>query len=244
VIDEQDCVDADELVAVSAAAKLSSSPPLAVCQRLLELVENEFTFTTDKINQDFSNYSSWHHRSYLIPKIHLARTQLKLAKDSSRSPTEFASDYFTLLEQEFKLVLNAFATDPEDQSAWLYHRWLLGEVSQFGPPLPDVGIPLGTSMVSSGFEFKTNKSEVQPLNIFRRELETCRGLASECPDSKWSLLTTALLICAVDACEQRTMAEASAKELANIFDRLTSIDPMRQQYYVDTRKRATEGKLK
>ncbi|KAH0830387.1 hypothetical protein J3R83DRAFT_1781 [Lanmaoa asiatica] len=33
---------------------------------------------------------------------------------------------FDMLNKEFDLVHNALFTDPDDQSAWIYHRWLIG----------------------------------------------------------------------------------------------------------------------
>ncbi|XP_028392827.1 geranylgeranyl transferase type-2 subunit alpha-like [Dendronephthya gigantea] len=76
--------------------------------------QEEFEFTSNKIRENFSNYSSWHYRSKLLPKIHPARPG-----DTERIEEQ-------ALLKEFQLVQNAFFTDPNDQSAWFYHRWLLG----------------------------------------------------------------------------------------------------------------------
>ncbi|CEP03270.1 Geranylgeranyl transferase type-2 subunit alpha [Plasmodiophora brassicae] len=63
----------------------------------------ELEFTRKKINDDFSNYSAWHYRSTLLTKIGIDQE---------------------VLDREFALVADCFFTEPDDQSAWLYHRWL------------------------------------------------------------------------------------------------------------------------
>jgi len=73
-------------------------------------VKEEFEYTTKKISQSFSNYSAWHYRSKLIPKLVTKKTKWE-----------------KLSANEFEMVKNAEYTDPNDQSAWLYHCWLLGD---------------------------------------------------------------------------------------------------------------------
>lgn len=75
---------------------------------------DEFNFSTEKIKENFSNYSSWHYRSKLLPLIHPDQS-------GDRERVEEGA-----LMKEFDLAQNAYFTDPYDQSAWFYHRWLLG----------------------------------------------------------------------------------------------------------------------
>eukprot|EP01101_Sappina_pedata_P008562 TRINITY_DN4772_c0_g1_i1.p1 TRINITY_DN4772_c0_g1~~TRINITY_DN4772_c0_g1_i1.p1 ORF type:complete len:313 (-),score=105.84 TRINITY_DN4772_c0_g1_i1:43-981(-) len=67
--------------------------------------KSEFEFTTNKIEQNFSNYSAWHQRSSLFPVVHPEMLQIDI-------------------DQEFEFVSQALFTEPADQSAWFYHRWL------------------------------------------------------------------------------------------------------------------------
>lgn len=72
----------------------------------------ELEFSNRLIAQNFSNYSAWHYRAV----IHL--------KDQATNENIYRLDDMTI-NDELKKVTSAFFTDPYDQSAWVYTRFLL-----------------------------------------------------------------------------------------------------------------------
>ncbi|KAH8108138.1 rab-protein geranylgeranyltransferase [Cristinia sonorae] len=70
----------------------------------------ELAYTTRKIEANFSNFSAWHQRSKVLNTLW---EEGKLDEKTSK-------------QSEFELVQNAMYTDPDDQSVWIYHAWLIG----------------------------------------------------------------------------------------------------------------------
>lgn len=71
----------------------------------------EFEFSTEKISENFSNYSAFHHRSVFIKSL--------------VSATNTQEENQTIFEEEFAVIENAIFTEPDDQSAWWYYHFLL-----------------------------------------------------------------------------------------------------------------------
>lgn len=114
----------------------------------------EFAFTTKKIEDNFSNYSAWHQRSAILDQ-HFKQNQNEGA--------------LALLKKEFELVQNAFYTEPNDQSAWFYHRWLTDKVQILTIP------------------------EDEMVSLLQQEVTMCENLLEIEPNCKWALLTKTLL---------------------------------------------------
>eukprot|EP00850_Spirogloea_muscicola_P007001 SM000034S12755 [mRNA] locus=s34:551309:553707:- [translate_table: standard] len=85
---------------------------------------HELQYTTEKINENFSNYSAWHYRSDLLTRIHAIESQG--GRGGGRGPAGRIGH--SVLEEEFELVKQAFYTEPDDQSGWMYHTWLLEQM--------------------------------------------------------------------------------------------------------------------
>ena len=81
-----------------------------------ELIESEWNFTLEKIEQNFSNGSAFHYRSKLLPIM------LNLNTQNSNDVWECKFEY---LQQELELIRNAVFTEPDDQTAWWYLRFII-----------------------------------------------------------------------------------------------------------------------
>lgn len=85
---------------------------------------NELAYTRKKIESNFSNFSAWHCRTKIFGLTWdgLGSEEVQVEKDQGASDCQAR-----LISAEFELVTQALWTDPNDQSGWLYHRWLIGK---------------------------------------------------------------------------------------------------------------------
>lgn len=74
----------------------------------------ELEYTSDVIYDNFSNYSAWHNRSVLLSSLLEQKAEGYFPKEK-------------VFKDEFEFVRNAIFTDPDDQSGWFYHLWLLDQ---------------------------------------------------------------------------------------------------------------------
>eukprot|EP00041_Stephanoeca_diplocostata_P023485 m.578112 g.578112 ORF g.578112 m.578112 type:complete len:601 (+) comp22304_c0_seq1:597-2399(+) len=88
----------------------------------------EFEFSMGKISENFSNYSAWHYRSTLLAKVRPADAHAGSDDEDMMGMRSLDRRAVAAgaIDEELDTVASAFYIDPCDQSAWFYHRWLLG----------------------------------------------------------------------------------------------------------------------
>lgn len=160
-------------------------------------LKSELKYTSELIGNNFSNYSAWHYRSTLIPEIYESKN------DSSNGKQRLHRK----IVKELDFAKNAFYTEPGDQSAWLYHRWLL-------------------------FGMKGFASHEQ---LLESELVSCEKLIEFEPNAKWALLTSIVLIQALlkmKDTDDSEIREERTKLVNQRIAQLIELDSDRAQYYV------------
>uniref|UniRef100_M4C4N4 Geranylgeranyl transferase type-2 subunit alpha n=1 Tax=Hyaloperonospora arabidopsidis (strain Emoy2) TaxID=559515 RepID=M4C4N4_HYAAE len=163
-----------------------------VCEMAGVSKTDQLAFTTKKIEQNFSNYSALHHRSTVLPE--------PITVD--------------VLSSEIELVQQAVFTEPDDQSAWFYYRWLLTSMLDLMESSPED---------AAGFL----KTQVQWLEQLL-EMEK---------DAKWVVVTLADVRGRVGAMTSVDGWQDSKKQSAELYERAIKLDPSHRRYYEDRKTR-------
>eukprot|EP00026_Physarum_polycephalum_P011444 Phypoly_transcript_11671.p1 GENE.Phypoly_transcript_11671~~Phypoly_transcript_11671.p1 ORF type:complete len:334 (+),score=48.20 Phypoly_transcript_11671:98-1099(+) len=177
-----------------------------VCEKGKISIESEFNYTTTKIEENFSNYSAWHQRSKLIP---LMGEKKFYGDQGSEEVTEKSMQQLKkVLKEELELVWKAMYTQPEDQSPWIYHRWLI-DVAKKIPAAPDYN----------------------PQEVLEQELQNTLELLSEEQRAKWPLLASVVLM------QELNKDGKFTQDIKKNIQVLCEVDTIHQEYYKDLLKK-------
>jgi geranylgeranyl transferase type-2 subunit alpha len=168
--------------------------------------EAELAYSQEKIQENFSNYSAFHHRSNFI------KTN--------------ATSLMTVLPAEFSIVENAIFTEPDDQSAWWYHQFLL-----------TWAVKEIESKQGSGAEAEAAALATWLVDMLQQQLELVRSLYEIEPTCTWvmnSLVAMITLLCsqALAAAAAGTVdTSALLTERSELLQKLLDVDPNHRHRY-------------
>lgn len=170
----------------------------------ISMVEPEFEYTTKMIKTNLSNFSAWHNRSKLIPRLLDERNADMTARQ------EF-------MKSELELIQKALYTDPYDQSLWFYHAFLMSTLDRDTPQNARI--------------IQDISDDVQVL-YFDEELEAIKDMLDGAEDCKWiyqALLETATVLRRARQSED----DGLDKEIAGWLSELRKLDPLRSKRWDD-----------
>lgn len=164
---------------------------------------DELAFSMEKLKENFSNYSAFHYRSIYIGKWrdkHLASNDPACAALRS------------IIDEELQLIENAIFTEPDDQSAWWYLRFVL-------------------SLAKNAQEGETQEqadSDEWYTGVLTAQVDSLRMLLEEEPRCKWCLLALADVLAQLDA----ALGKEPSEERRGLLTTLVQVDPLHKQRYL------------
>jgi geranylgeranyl transferase type-2 subunit alpha len=122
------------------------------------MTESEFEYTSSMIKSNLSNFSAWHHRSKIIPRLLNERDADAEARRA-------------LLDSELALICEAINTDPFDQSIWFYHQYLMSTLSPSCSSEDQIALDL-----SNGDRQQYYENEIQYIREILEDEEDCKWI--------------------------------------------------------------------
>jgi len=172
------------------------------------MVETEFEYTTKMINAHLSNFSAWHNRSKLIPRLLDERN----ADDLERRK---------FLDNEFDMMRNALWTDSSDQSLWFYYQFLMTTLVDH----------VGHKTIVPNFTH-TDRAE-----YVERQLVDLQDMLDGAEDCKWiynALLEYTLALCEM---QERQPSYDEKEDLKTWLAELRNLDQARSGRWNDVEDR-------
>ncbi|CAK1354196.1 uncharacterized protein RHO25_001986 [Cercospora beticola] len=172
------------------------------------MCEAEFEYTTKMIESNLSNFSAWHNRGQLIPRL----LDERRADDAARRE---------LYDKEFELITKALYTDPYDQSLWFYHQYLMSTLDESNPKRPVI---------------LQNVGNADRLHYLDQELDNVKDMLGGAEDCKYiyqALLDYSRKYVEVEAGNKKV----TTAEMKQWLEELRKIDPLREGRWADLEKK-------
>ena len=191
------------------------------------MVESEFEYTTKMIHGDkgLSNFSAWHRRSKLIPRLLDERN----ASDATRR--QFLDDGNLSISShwpaankppEFELIISAMYTDsyPYQQSTWFYYQFLMTTLTDY----------VGHGTITPNF------TPEERAEYVTRQLVILKDMLDGAEDCKWiynALIDYRMALCRM---EERMPDLDEKQDCATWLAELRKLDPDRSGRWDDLEK--------
>jgi geranylgeranyl transferase type-2 subunit alpha len=209
---------------------------------------DELDYTRHRIGVNFSNYSAWHYRTYLLPRVHAAAPSVAAASANAAAaaqpvqppvetaaPTSAAGTASPLplatLRGELELLRQAVFTEPDDQSPWFYRRWVLAQLERH----------LTAPSASPSSSPPSSEARDEAARLLQEDVGSLRELAALEPASKWPLLGIAQALAVLQRAGLPAEAAGAGADgtdggpafgsLRQLYDRLAGMDAMHAAYY-------------
>ena len=158
------------------------------------------------IKTNLSNFSAWHNRLQLIPRL------LSERHADSKARRRF-------LDDEFDLIVPALYTDPYDQSLWFYHDYLM---TTLAPSTP------------SSSTIVQDLTDQERLHYFETQLDTLKDILDVFGDCKY-LFQSLLTYAAQYQKLQPDTDRVTASDMTSWLEELEKLDPLRRGRWQDLR---------